>query len=285
VTRSSLRQRNATERQEWIILVLRARGFLSVADISGELDVSHMTVRRDLKTLEKAGQVRTVHGGVSLSSATLHDSSQWAKDNGAAEARIGECAATLVDENDTIAIDAGRLGYEVARALSEQFRGTVVTHSIPVIQLLASRSRPPRVVGLGGEVVPDRCAFFGASTVAAIAGVRVRTLFIAPDAVDSRGAYAYSDPEASVKRALLNVADRTVLVANHERFADRAPLQLGVLRQFATLVTDRPPSDKVETALRQAGVSTLVARGGRELVASHNGYRHPPGRLERAHRP
>ena len=113
------------------------------------------------------------------------------------EARIGQRAATLVDETSTVAIDAGQLGYEVARALPEHFRGTVVTHSIPVIQLLMSGPRPPRVVGLGGELLPGSFAFGGASTVAAIDSVRVDTLFLAIDGLDDRGAYARSDGEAA----------------------------------------------------------------------------------------
>ena len=265
MTRSSPRYRSADERQGWIMLALRTTGFLSVADISRKFGVSHMTVRRDLQHLADIGQVRTVYGGVSLSSETLRFPNRGAcADSAAHAARIAACAARVVGETDAIAIDAGDLGYEVARALPEQFRGTVVTHSIPVIQLLVGRSRPPRVVGLGGEVMAERSAFVGATTVAAIAGVRVQTLFLVADAVDDRGAYAHSDSEASVKRALLNIADRTVLLADHQSFDDAAPFLLGTLRKFRTVVTDKPPSDRVARALRSADVRTVVVRDAEE---------------------
>lgn len=280
---SSLRYRNAAERRESMILALRTEGFLSIADLSRELGVSHMTVRRDLQHLEHSGQVRMVYGGASLSLPAMHDSGRWVNSNAANESRIGKCAAALVGETDAVAIDAGRLGYEVARALPEEFRGTVVTHSIPVIQLLMSRSRPPRVVGLGGELVADRAAFIGASTVAAIAGVRVATLFLAADALDDRGAYAHSDAEASVKRALLQIAARTVVVARHDSFADSAPLLLGALDRVATLVTDQGPPNKLERALRQAGVHVLVAADG-EHGPPDNGWSPTssgPDRLDR----
>ena len=272
---SSLRYRNANERRESIILSLRTEGFLSIADLTQRLGVSYMTIRRDLQRLEQTGQVRMVYGGVSLSLPALHDSGRWVSSDAADEARIGRCAATLVGEADAIAIDAGRLGYEVARALPEEFRGTVVTHSIPVIQLLMSRPRPPRVVGLGGEVMADSCAFAGASTVAAIGGVRVGTLFLAATALDERGAYAHSDAEASVKRALLNIAGRTVVVACHDCFADSAPLLLGVLDQVATLVTDRRPPNKMERALRQAGVHVLIAEDPERATPPDNGGSRP----------
>jgi DeoR/GlpR family transcriptional regulator of sugar metabolism len=266
--------RTAADRRESILVALRAKGFLSIADLTRELAVSHMTVRRDLQHLEQTGQVRTVYGGASLSLPALRDAGRWADSAAGDDARIGRCAATFVDETSTIAIDAGQLGYEVARALPEQFRGTVVTHSIPVIQLLMGRLRPPRVVGLGGELVPSSYAFVGASTVAAIDGLRVDTLFLSIDGIDDRGAYAHSDGEASVKRALLNVARRTVIVARHTFLDDSAPLLLGELSRFTALVTDRRPPKRTERALLHAGVDLLVPDDPGEPAAPTNGVEH-----------
>jgi DeoR family fructose operon transcriptional repressor len=272
---SSQHARGPGARRESIIVSLRAEGFLSIADLTRQLGVSHMTIRRDLQHLQRTGEVRVVYGGVSLSLPALHESSRWVSRDAAEGLHLGRCAAALVRESDTIAIDAGGLGYEVAKALPEEFRGTVVTHSIPVIQLLMGRPRPPRVVGLGGEVMAGNPAFFGASTVAAVEGVRVRLLFLAPDALDDRGVYARSDAESSVQRALLNVADKAVVVARHRCFADSAPLLIGVLDRLDALVTDARPPNKMERALRHAGVHVLVAEGGANGAVSTNGDRQP----------
>ncbi|MGK5683293.1 DeoR/GlpR family DNA-binding transcription regulator [Actinoplanes sp. URMC 104] len=253
------RVRNATDRREAMLTALRAEGFLSITDLTRRFDVSHMTVRRDLRHLEEDGQVRTVHGGASLSGPALHESGRWLGAGDDAEVGIGRCAAGLVERGDTIAVDAGRLGYEVARALPGDYRGTVVTHSIPTIQLLMSRPRPPRLVGLGGEVTPRISAFVGAGTVAAAQGLRVELLFLGVDALDDRGAYARDDAEAAVKRALIGVATRIVLVARHDSFTGSAPLRLGLLDRFHALVTDERPPSCVEQTLRRAGVRLLIA--------------------------
>jgi DeoR family fructose operon transcriptional repressor len=266
--------RTAAERRDWILQALRMEGFLSIADLTHRLDVSHMTVRRDLQHLEQTGRVRMVYGGASLSPPALRGAGRWGGCDTAEEVSIGQCAAALVGEADTVAIDAGRLGYEVARALPEEFRGTVVTHSIPVIHLLMSRARPPRVVGLGGELDTSLSAFVGAGTVAAAHGVRVEKLFLAADALDDRGVYARSDAEASVKRALLEVAGKTVVLARHDCFADSAPLLLGALGQMAAVVTDRRPPPPVDRALRGAGAQTLLADGAAGETAADR-----PGRL------
>ena len=67
---SSLRYRKADERREWITQALRREGFLSIAELTRELGVSHMTVRRDLQHLEQAGYARLVHGGLELLEVT-----------------------------------------------------------------------------------------------------------------------------------------------------------------------------------------------------------------------
>jgi DeoR/GlpR family transcriptional regulator of sugar metabolism len=262
---SSLRYRMATERREAMVSALRIEGFLSIADLTRQFGVSAMTVRRDLRHLEESGQVRMVYGGASLSVPDLHAAGRWVGAAAADEVEIGRRAAALVGAADTIAIDAGRLGYEVARALPDEFRGTVVTHSVPVIQLLMNRPRPPRVVGLGGELVAGLSAFAGAGTVAAAQAVRVRLFFLTVDALDHRGAYAHSDAEAAVKRALLGVAARAVVVARHDCFTDSAPLLLGVLGRLGALVTDERPPSRMERALHGAGVPVLLSDGTRPL--------------------
>ena len=266
-----LRCRNAIERRAAIITLLRSEGFLSITDLGRMFEVSHMTVRRDLRQLEEGGQVRTVYGGASLSVPALHDAGRWVSAAAAGEVGIGRRAAALVGVDDTIAVDAGQLGYEVARALPEDFRGTVVTHSIPAIQVLMGRPRPPRLVGLGGQVETRISAFVGAGTVAAAHNVRVELLFLAVDALDHRGAYAHSDAEVAVKRALRGVATRTVLLARHDCFTDSAPLMLGLLDRFHALITDEPPPVRLARMLGAAGVHVLLA--GDAKTTTGNGVR------------
>jgi DeoR family transcriptional regulator of aga operon len=208
-----------------------------------------------------------MHGGASLSVAALNHSPRWVSHAAADEAQIGKAAANLIGETDIVAIDAGRLGYEVAKALPDGFRGTVITNSIPVIHLLITRVPAPRVVGVGGEVMTDNYAFVGASTVASIARLRVETLFLVIDALDERGVYTHTDAEASVKRAFLDIADRTVVVAGHDCFADSAPLMLDTLNRVATLVTDWRPGKRIARALQEAKVDVLVT-AEREIAPS-----------------
>src|SRR5689334_22156089 len=152
-----------------------------------------MTVRRDLHRLETTGEVRTVHGGVGLAG---HETTVPGPARDRAGLRlIARRAAELVAPDDTVALDAGPAAHELARALPSGFVGSVITHSMPVMQLLAERAvepAPPRLVALGGELAAARRALVGPTTLAAIAGLRARTFFLDAAAVDVRGTYALS---------------------------------------------------------------------------------------------
>jgi DeoR/GlpR family transcriptional regulator of sugar metabolism len=176
-----------------------------------------------------------------------------------ARRRIARCAATLLDDDEAIAVDAGATAYQLAHALAAGFRGSVITHSIPVLTLLSELPRSPRLVALGGELLPARQAFIGPATLEAITHVRPRTFFLSAAAADVRGLYARSQPEASVERRLMDVADRVVLLAPHEVFTGSAPARVGPLPRLAAVVTDRPPPEPMMTVLGRARVAIHVA--------------------------
>lgn len=244
------------QRRARVLARLREVGVLSVADLARELGVSHMTVRRDLHRLETTGQVRTVHGGVGLA---VGGPDPVANGNGVR--RVARRAVALAGTSDAVALDAGPTAYELARILPDDFTGSVITHSLPVMQLLAERATGPagpRLVVLGGELVGSRQALVGPTTLDAIAGLRARTFFLDAAAVDVRGCYACSTGEARVARGLAEIADEVVLLAPASAFADSAPALVGPLERLTAVVTDVPPPPAVTTALDRAGVALYV---------------------------
>ena len=93
------------QRRARVLAWLREVGVLSVTDLARELEVSPMTVRRDLHRLEATGQVRTVHGGVGL---VGHETSVLGPAcDGPGRRRIARRAARLIAAGDTVALDAG----------------------------------------------------------------------------------------------------------------------------------------------------------------------------------
>jgi DeoR/GlpR family transcriptional regulator of sugar metabolism len=254
MTNSAIRHAGAQERRARILSQLRLLGFLSITELARDLGVSSMTVRRDLQVLEASENVRLVHGGASLSPSALHGVAFPRDRLGAARGRVAELAAELVGATDTIALDAGPTSYALARALPESFSGSVITHSMPVVALLAEQPTGARLVALGGELRADRHAFVGPSTEAALAGLRARTVFLEPAAVDARGLYAGSPAEASLQRRLMDIADDVVMIGTSGVTRSSAPALITSLDHVTRFVTDGPVPAELGSALRRSDV-------------------------------
>jgi DeoR/GlpR family transcriptional regulator of sugar metabolism len=261
MTDLGLRYESAAERRELILSTLGTAGFLPINDLARQLGVSQMTIRRDLHALEDAGKVRMFHGGAGLAQNAARDS--VFPDNGETDAdrRVGAFAAGLVDTADTIVLDAGPTAYALARAIRCEFAGYVITHSIPVLQHFDQRPTAARAFSLGGELLADRHAFVGPTTETAVAGLRARTFFFAPWAVDARGMYARSAVEASLQRRLLDVADHVVLLATSETFTNSAPALVAPLHRLTAVVAGGRLPSEMAAALRKLGVVPHIVAG------------------------
>jgi DeoR family transcriptional regulator of aga operon len=163
---------------------------------------------------------------------------------------------------ETIALDAGPSAHELARALPGDFAGSVITHSMPVIQVLVDRAGAPdgpRLVALGGELTGTRQAFVGPTTLDTIVGLRTRTFFLDAAAVDARGTYACSPAEARVSRGLADIADQVVLLVTRQSMACSAPALVAGLDRITAAVVEGPPPAALAAALQRADVAVLVA--------------------------
>ena len=258
--------RNAAERRAWILSRLQEIGFMSIAELMRELGVSHMTVRRDLHLLEACGHVRAVHSaGVGLVPSAQR---RWIfPRDGSPDGRrrVARCAVRLINDDDVIAVDAGGTAYEVIRALPKTFCGTIITHSMPVMQevteqRMVERLASPELVVLGGDLLPTGHALAGPATLEAIARLRARIFFLSA-AVDERGIYAHSAAEAGIQQGLIDIADEVVLLAPREAFSGSAPVRIGSLDCLTAAVMDGPPPQEVVAAFDRADVKLHVELG------------------------
>ncbi|MDT0528875.1 DeoR/GlpR family DNA-binding transcription regulator [Micromonospora sp. DSM 115977] len=254
------RYESAPRRRTQIMAALRRAGFLSVAELSAQLGVSQMTVRRDLRQLAESHEVTLVHGGVSLPPGGVAGPgfASRAQTHTQAKLAIGAAAAALVQPGDTIGIDSGTTAAEVAHALPAEFEGCVVTHSVPVLGHMLSRPRA-RVIGIGGELLHDNQALVGFAALDLTRRLRIRMLFLGAGAVDERGVYVRSEIELSAKHALMEIADEIVLVVDASKLTATAPVQVCGLDRIDTVVVDAPLPEAVATTVRRNGIRVITA--------------------------
>ncbi len=234
----------ASQRHERILAEVRASGAVRIGDLTRDLGVSDMTIRRDLLELADQGLVRKVHGGAVAPHTTSHEPGFAAKRTREASEKqaIAEAAARLVAPGSSIALSAGTTTHLLAAqiAASPALRPlTVVTNSLPVAETL-HRAGDPRLEAIltGGSRTPSD-ALVGPLAEAALAGLRVDQTFLGTHGIDPDvGLTTPNLDEAATNRALIDAAGRTVVLADHTKWHTTG---LRVFASFAdvdVLVTD-----------------------------------------------
>src|SRR5262245_32465944 len=156
-----IERNNPKERRIWpperrrqaIAERIRAHGQGSVADLEEEFEVSAMTIRRDLRELERQGLATRTHGGAIAPGLAAHEDSFTQRVNVEVEAkqRLAVAAAAMVEPGETVFIDSSSSAYYVARQIiANGMPASIVTNSLPVMQFVASTIASVELSGVGG---------------------------------------------------------------------------------------------------------------------------------------
>jgi DeoR/GlpR family transcriptional regulator of sugar metabolism len=182
----------AADRRAAILRTLQAGGSARVADLAAQLDVSEMTVRRDLDALHAQDLLRKVHGGAVVRHNRGEEpwSSVKASQQRAEKEAIAAVAASTVEDGMTIAISAGTTTTELARRLARRPSITVITNSLRVFETLTDPSGDgedgPQAYLSGGVRTPSD-ALVGPIADNAIGSFRVDASYLGVHGFDPQG--------------------------------------------------------------------------------------------------
>ena len=127
------------ERKHEILTRLRTEGRVSAAQLAGMFDISEDSIRRDLRELAARGLCRRVYGGALLPSTPLSPFRQRQEENAPRKQALAKVAASLVQPNQVLLIDAGSTNNAIAAALPERHGLTVATNAPSIAQQLMAR--------------------------------------------------------------------------------------------------------------------------------------------------
>jgi DeoR family glycerol-3-phosphate regulon repressor len=235
-------------------------GRIRVADIAERMQVSHETVRRDLRALERAGKLRCVYGGAV---AQTRDATQdqpltdrmrlhrWEK------AALARRAASIVPAGATLFLDTGTTTLALAQELAARQDLVVVTNSLDIARLLASAGLS-QVSVTGGDVRGSDNALVGHATIASVRGRLFDIAFMGIAAVDlDHGFMDYGTEESVLRQTLVNHARRCVMLADSSKFGRSARLRTFAIEEVRTLITDRRPPAAFADRFAAVGMEVL----------------------------
>ncbi len=277
----------AEQRRALILDEVRRRGGVRVQELTRKLNVSDMTVRRDLDALARQGVVEKVHGGAVPVEASTHEPGFEAKSGLELSAKedIARAAAAMAVPGSAIALSGGTTTYALAQHLLEVPDLTVVTNSVRVADVFHTAQRAgggkgPRpgaatVVLTGGVRTPSD------SLVGPVADQAIRTLhfdvlFLGVHGISVEAGLSTPNlAEAETNRRLVRSARRVVVVADHTKWGTVGLSSFATLEEVDTLVTDGGLSAAAREEMAEHLPGLVVAGESREHAqAGSHGHAH-----------
>lgn len=245
----------ASQRRAAILALVEEAGAARVSELVEQLDVSDMTVRRDIERLDAEGLLERVHGGAIAVLPRAADEPGFSAKSSLMTAEkhaIALSAAALVEPGATIGISAGTTTYEFARAIRNVPRLTVVTNSVPVAQLLHEGGGNHVVVLTGGVRTPSD-ALVGPVAVAALQGLHVDRLFLGAHGIDRQAGLTTPNlVEAETNRALVRASRSVCVLADHAKVGIVGLSTFMALDEVDTLITDAGVASRARSILEES---------------------------------
>ena len=249
---------NVNERRDQIIRILTSEEYVTVEALSRTLDVSKMTIRTDLDSLEKKGLLMRTHGGATLTEkkAMSRMISKTINEFRPQKSMIARTASSFIEEGSTIIIDSGSTTVHLTRFLGDKHL-TVVTGSIPVIADLSSNEELEIVV-LGGMLRRASMASIGYFARGQLEKIHADILFLGASGYTEDGLYCSNVIEAETKLAMMDCSGKIVLLADSSKEGRTAFANVSGWDKVDVFITDSI-SPEMKVKLEDKGVEVVIA--------------------------
>ncbi|WP_075267819.1 DeoR/GlpR family DNA-binding transcription regulator [Streptomyces sp. Tue 6075] len=262
----------AEQRRALILDEVRRRGGVRVNELTRKLNVSDMTIRRDLDALARQGVIEKVHGGaVPVVEASTHEPGFEAKSalEPSAKEDIARAAAALAVPGSAIALSGGTTTFALARHLLDVPDLTVVTNSVRVADVFHGAQRPAggpgtrpgaaTVVLTGGVRTPSD-SLVGPVADRAIDSLHFDVLFLGVHGISAEAGLSTPNlAEAETNRRFVRAARRIVVVADHTKWGTVGLSSFAALEEVDTLVTDAGLAPELRAEIEEHLPGLLVA--------------------------
>ena len=172
-------------RHQIILDILKKAKYIEVLDLCKQLNVSAVTIRKDLTLLEAKGLLFRTHGGASLDNPYINEKEVNEKEKISVEEKngIAQAAAKLIDENDSIMIASGTTVQALAKFITPKNKLTVITSSLHVVLHLIN-NKNIEILQLGGYVRHSSASVIGSYASQILENVSCSKLFLGVDGID-----------------------------------------------------------------------------------------------------
>jgi len=250
-----------TDRHQFILQKLAEKGKVSIPQLIDEMEVSGVTIRKDLKLLEEKKLLFRTRGGGSINNPYAIerpiDEKEFIKSE--EKQKIAKAALSLIGHNDSIIIASGTTVFELARQLYPDKRIIVITPALKVALELINRPNV-EILQLGGLVHQSSSSTAGSFAEKILDELSCGVLFLGVDGIDlEHGLTITNIVEASLNQKMIRLAQTVVVLADSSKFDRRGLGKICNLDQIDYIITDGEVSRDTVNKIEKSGVKVIIA--------------------------
>jgi DeoR family transcriptional regulator, aga operon transcriptional repressor len=248
------------ERRQHILSLIQEHGRVLVGELSSTLNISQITIRKDLDHLQSKGLIQRSHGGaLRLQSGALFDPTlqEKQKQHTPEKQQIAAAAVKMVQEGQCVMLDSGTTTTAIAGALKQFSRLTVITNAVNIATDLAGTDF--EVILVGGTLRKNSFSLVGPLAEDVLEEMHADILFLGVDGFDLEiGLTTPNFLESRVNRAMVKASGRVVAVCDSSKFNRRSLSRIAPLSAIHSVITDKSLPETVAVELRKQNVEVIL---------------------------
>jgi DeoR/GlpR family transcriptional regulator of sugar metabolism len=249
------------QRREKILDLLKEDGFAKVINLARLFKVTEVTIRQDLEKLESEDLIIKEHGGASIKNVEdqVRSFSLHRQENLEQKSAIAQKCLEFIENGDTIILDSGSTTTEIAKKIKGFKQLTVITNALNIALLLGA-DPDIEVIMTGGEFKPPTLSLTGQKAADFFKGLNVQKLFLATAGISLKSGLTYpSISDLVVKKAMIDAAEVTYLVADSTKMGKNALASLGALSLIDYIITDDKIEEKHKQVFRDNEIEVIIS--------------------------
>jgi DeoR family transcriptional regulator of aga operon len=248
------------ERHRFILEELDKAGFVTVSDLAKAMDVTMVTVRKDLKVLEDKGLLYRSHGSATSVSPYVSDRSVQVKKLEQVEekSKIAEKALAFIEDQEAIIIGSGTTVVALAQAIPRNKPLTVLTAAMNVTLALMDM-QDVELVQLGGVVRKSSSSVVGHYAEEMLQSFACSKLFLSVDGISlEHGLTTSNMMEAHLNAQMIRSVQKTIILADSRKFGRKGFGKICELEDIDVIITDSGIPEIYREKLEEKGIELVV---------------------------
>ncbi len=252
------------QRRQLIVEIIKNDYTARSSQLSLHLNVSEMTIRRDLAVLERQGMVKRTHGGAVFRHERMTDKFKYLEskeENPEDKEKIARKAAELIEPHDVVFVGEGTTASLILSYVDREMPCTVFSNNCGIAAEIGSRSITAELILLGGSYNSITYSTTGNFTLEIIERIHADKVFLGVDAFSLRTGLTTSNQKiAAINRAMIrNTTGSVIIMSHHTKFGLVATVEIAKSKEIDVLVTNLKMPKDFDNDLKSLGIKVVMA--------------------------